>query len=1279
MQRLGSRAITGILLAVSAYGQSGQTERLTLDITFPQAVASVEAGEVYRLSSATAAVEREGRWVAIYRWLLSAADTDRIEARLTGDRWEALPGGALALPPGQAISVHSPQTRGGLQIVLLDLVPWRMSGGQLQVLREGRVEVTIRHRSHDALAGPGRPAFPTTRLVNQVLVAAPPRKSRIPGVPLALPSAGESWLKIPLQDDGIYQLTGSYLSEAGVALSTLDVEAVKLFVPGHLGRPMNDAVGAPFLENLVELPILVRDGGDGVLDAGDDILFYGQGPRGFDLAGKELAFRQNPYTDTAHAWLQMPPSGGGPPGARIASGPPYSPSGPVLTSGRTRTRREVDIFNGFDSGPHWHEAAIRRGSGFAALLATPALRTSDTTRLWVRLRGGNDRGSHQVSLSLNQVALLTSAVWTAHRDITLAPGPSLIATAVATDQNIISLDNVTSNSDPQEEVWMDWVELSYGIDLVAGDGALTFLLPALGAATVIGLTGFSTEPTVLDISDPAAPVRQQLQQSGDQWLFALEAVGVAQRYAAATDAALRTPGPATYYDQLDFTSLRRPDLQADYIIITADALLSAARELAAIHSQEVRPTLRLTTLVTTVNDIYREFSGGMTDPFALRAFLRWARENWLAPAPILVALFGDGDFDYRNLSGLSRNLVPTIQVDGSSEITSRTADDRFVYLDSVAVGSPLPAMGIGRIAAATPDEAEAVLAAVRSYMVTPEPGSWRLRVLLAADDTERPNTGETFFVAESEWATGMLPPYLRVSKIYLTEYPEVLDPATNTVVKPDGTAALINIVNQGVALINYVGHGSATQWAQEQLLKMDRDRSLLLPGNRLPVWFAGTCTWGRFDQLDSPSMSEVLTVSSEYAAIGVISAVRSVFASANFRFIRDLFTASFPDRSPAPLRIGQILQNAKGGGDSDEKFHLFGDPAILMAFPRDPLSLNAVAPDTLMVLSTATYSGSTVGGAISAGEALVTVLDAPRTVTRSYRSLAGDARTITYSLPGGPIFRGAATISGGAFQGQFVVPRDINYSGNPASLIAYGWSAGEDLLVEQIGHRNDLVIRGTAAAVLDSVGPLAALYWNERTLVTGDVLPLGAELVVELQDPLGINLTGEVGHAVRLWVDDEIDAQIVDHLFQYDIDSHTTGRFAYRFDPALSGAHSLNVEAWDGANNKTLRAWNLQLTLEEALDVADLFNYPNPFDRHTEFVYTLSTPAEVKITVFTLNGVKVVSLSSMGTQGHGFQRLPWDGTDHFGDQVANGAYLYLFSAEADGQTITRWGRLARLR
>ncbi len=1286
MRRAATNVLIFCLLSGAAYGSNGQIEHITLDIPDSRVEVDVDDGRFYRLSSATTTIEIEGRWVGIYRWILSARDTSRITARLTDDRWEPVEGAARSLPDRPILKAHSTQVWGRVWVVLLDLYPWRVSGGRLEVLKAGRIEVTIRHRSEDPVVESAGLSIPVSRIANRVLIQAKPSAESLQRRLREVIPVGGSWLKIPIREDGLYHLTTGYLADAGLSPEVLDLSTLRLFAPTSLGRPLPDQVGAPLKDNLVEVPVHIRDGGDGPLGEGNDILFYAQGPRGLKLAGDSLTFIQNPYTDEAYVWLHIPAAAEGTGAERMTRGPAFKSADNIVATGRNLYHHEVDVFNGLHSGPVWHQEAIKKGGSFNISIAAPNLRSSDTTYLRVRLRGGNESGYHRVTLALSGNIIATSrSDWDAHEDVTLAPSSDAVRGTIESGQNTITLNNISLGSDPQEEVWLDWAELDYGLNLTADEDALAFLIKPQAEEANVRLAGFSTQPIVIDITDPDSALlflgSGQVDQGDGYWLFTPQDLAAARRYLAVTEVKLKTPGSPTLYDNIDFTTLRHQNHQADYIVITADTLLPAARDLAAIHAREVRTELQRDTLVTTVDEIYEEFSGGVADPFAIRAFLRWAYENRPAPADsVLVVLFGDGDYDYRNLSGLSRMLVPTIQVDGLSEISSRTVDDAFVYLDSIPVSSPLPDMGIGRIAVSTLEEAEAAVEVVRTYMVNPEPGPWRQRVLLAADDPQRPNDRETSFIIESDRYARMLPPYLQLEKIYLTEYAEVRDPATNTVVKPDATADLISSVNQGIALINYVGHGSASQWAREQLLVMDRDQALLHPGKRMPVWFAGTCTWGRFDQLQTLSMSEVLTTGSESAAIAVISAVRAVYAHTNFAFIKRLFAGTFPEREPSPLRIGQILQGAKTGSESDEKFHLFGDPALLIAFPRESLALSAVTPDTLKVLGTANYAGATAGGAVNAGECLVTVLDAPRRVRRTYQTKSGAIDTIAYNLPGAPIFRGTVTVAADSFHGRFIIPKDITYSySDSAAIIAYAWSDQQGSLLEQIGYRNDLIIRGTDQNIQDDTGPLITIYRESRPVISGDALPEEAQVEIELKDPLGINLTGEVGHSIRTWVDDESAAQVMDALFRYDIDEYTIGRFDYQFEPALSGRHQFSVEAWDGANNRAISTVTLYLTLDEDLDVSDLLNFPNPFSETTTFVYTLSVPADVTITIYTLNGVKVRILEAVADQA-GFQRLSWDGRDEFGDQIANGAYLYhLRAATLDEHTVARWGRLARLR
>ncbi len=1274
----------GLLLAGQAVLAAPDTvEQLQLPLSAPDARVRIEAGREFSLSSANATIWLEGRRLDIFRFLISAADTSRVIARLTAPVWEPVAGAEPppALPP--SIRLHSPQVWGATRVLLLDVNPWRTVDGELQVLREGLLEVSIRHRPTDVIRDK-RTARGPSQIANRFLVPAPragpgpPRGRDGQGLrksATALPTAG-SWLKIPITRDGLYHLTGAYLSNAGLDMA-IDPASLRLFAPVNLGRPLPDQVGAPLQDNLVEIPRQVRDDNDGNLEAGDDLVFYAQGPRGVNLSAGNLVYAQNPYTDTAFVWLYAPDMAGDTSGIPLDDGYAFDGDNDIISHGRALYRHEVEIFNGFESGPVWHQAVLKSEAPFTILMDTPGLRTTDTTYLRLRVRGGSKTTGlvrHRLQVTFNEMSWQFSG-WSAFGDRTYYLSEDQIARS---GQNMLVLANLSSNQ--QDEIWIDWAELDYGLNLEAVDDRLAFLIPATAGAVNIALSEFSGPPLVVDITEPARPVLLTASAVADGWQFTPIDWTGPRRYFACGENGLLTPGAPTLHTGLSFTDLRTPGHKADYIVITARELRPWATQLAAIHAGEVREQYRLDTLVATVEEIYEEFSGGVADPYAIRAFLRYAYESWQDPLPTLVALFGDGDYDYRNISGRSNNLVPTIQLDGRDDIDSRSADDRFVYLDPIDPGNYLPDMGIGRLAVSTPENAATVVEQVRLYMVNPEPGAWRQRVLLAADDPVRPNNNEPNFILDSEKFANLVPPFLQLQKVYLTEYAKVLDPSTSTIIKPDATADLIRWINQGITLINYIGHGAATQWSQEMLLKMERDRVLLEPGRRLPIWYAGTCSWGQYDLLDTPSMSEVITAGADIAGIAVISATRAVYSSSNTKSVTELFKQTFPNKKPSLQRIGIIFQYSRGVDIGEEdKFHLFGDPAIILAFPRSSLAIDPAVSDTVKVLERVSYGGATSGD-LTSGQALITVVDAPRQVERTYLTRRGVLETVKYELPGAALFRGLVLVNEGRFDGRFRVPKDISYSESAVTVIAYAWSDQNGVLQEQIGASSDLFIRGSLPDTLDNNGPLITVYWEGRPLYDQDALPVAARLEVELKDPLGINLTGEVGHAIRVWIDDESAAQVMDPLFNYDTGSDTTGGFAFDLDPGLTGKHEISIEAWDSANNKTVTTLVLYLTLSEQLDVTDLFNFPNPFQNRTEFVYTLSVPAQIAITVYTLNGVKVVELHSPGEHSNGFQRLPWDGRDAFGDQIANGAYLYQFRAEdLDGVIITRWGRLARLR
>ena len=84
------------------------------------------------------------------------------------------------------------------------------------------------------------------------------------------------------------------------------------------------------------------------------------------------------------------------------------------------------------------------------------------------------------------------------------------------------------------------------------------------------------------------------------------------------------------------------------------------------------------------------------------------------------------------------------------------------------------------------------------------------------------------------------------------------------------------------------------------------------------------------------------------------------------------------------------------------------------------------------------------------------------------------------------------------------------------------------------------------------------------------------------------------------------------------------------------------------------------------------------FSTSTRFVFTLTgseEPDEIIIQILTVSGrvVREISEDQLGRVyiGRNITEYAWDGTDEFGDPLANGVYLYTVKAQISGEEILR--------
>ena len=135
------------------------------------------------------------------------------------------------------------------------------------------------------------------------------------------------------------------------------------------------------------------------------------------------------------------------------------------------------------------------------------------------------------------------------------------------------------------------------------------------------------------------------------------------------------------------------------------------------------------------------------------------------------------------------------------------------------------------------------------------------------------------------------------------------------------------------------------------------------------------------------------------------------------------------------------------------------------------------------------------------------------------------------------------------------------------------------------------------------------------------------------------------------------------------MDNFQEGVAEYQLSGLAPGQHSIRVRAWDVYNNSNSREIFFSVASGDRLSVMNIYNFPNPFDRSTTFTFQHNQllPVDVKIKIYTLAGRLIESLESRSVADR-FVRIPWNGRDRDGDQLANGVYFYKVIVKTqDGQ------------
>ncbi|GAB4127860.1 MAG: hypothetical protein OHK0045_17450 [Raineya sp.] len=125
------------------------------------------------------------------------------------------------------------------------------------------------------------------------------------------------------------------------------------------------------------------------------------------------------------------------------------------------------------------------------------------------------------------------------------------------------------------------------------------------------------------------------------------------------------------------------------------------------------------------------------------------------------------------------------------------------------------------------------------------------------------------------------------------------------------------------------------------------------------------------------------------------------------------------------------------------------------------------------------------------------------------------------------------------------------------------------------------------------------------------------------------------------------------------------------------GIYTLRVNGEDASGNRaSIESYQINFEVITESSVTNILPYPNPFSGSTRFVFTLTgseVPQEMKIQIMTVAGkvVREITQDELGPIriGNNISQYAWNGTDEFGDRLANGVYLYRVIMQLNGEGI----------
>lgn len=1077
------------------------------------------------------------------------------------------------------------------------------------------------------------------------------------------------WVKIQVNEDGMYQITSEELAQMGFS----DPQSVRIY--GEGGHPINEYLNGSATDDLKQIP---------VLRVKDKLCFYACGPVKYSLStatAPHYTREINSYSTAGYYFLTCDDGSAPVQPTRVVN------TGTGTTSINTSFdyfHHEQEISSASQSGKDMLGEMITDGA-LAIDYDIPNLCGDSTVVVNTCAVSKTAKAAFvKTSLNANEIAFTTasSRIYGSSSEYVFYNSVSPIAAYnPAPDATIPSDGTITVSIDcPDGASNIKWARLDYLILTFqhlntmhgAKDGQLRMGYTNINSKSSIFINEASEDTQVWNIDNPSAPKTYNLVFDENTIRFSPSTSSTPCQFVAFDPGMkLKTIDGWANVENQNIHALPVPHM----VIVTCEELLPQAQRVAQLHREHDNMIVH----VIDQQKIFNEFSSGTPDAMAIRLMNKMFYDRDSQRFKFLL-MFGAGNYDNRQIMAKRECTILTYESAGSSdESTSYVSDDFFGFMDDGSGRVPateLLRLAVGRIPCRNLTEAEHDVDKLINYVKNLDYGDWRNNAVFVGDYVDSETTpylhiyqaeGISAIITDAQGAG------LVGNKVYNSQYPT--DPTSGFAL--EARNELTAHLNAGQYFMTYVGHAGPTSLTKNNKL-WTSEQAKNVHYSHFPIMTAACCDVARFD-CDQQGIVEMMFHNPNGGVIAAVASTRSAYADGNDALNQAFTKAMFSYGTNGVMTtVGEAYMLCKQSfgkltNYNKMMFVLLGDPAIRINYPRPDFKITkingrvppsygiATGPLQEVTVEAKVYKadGTTVNTSFN-GNATMAIYSNSRLQTTFQN------RNIYY--PRNLLTKVSGRVVNGVFTARTVLPRFIQPSG--LSLIkVYAHQDNSDYMVN--GTYDNLVINiydpNNSSNITDDTPPVInAMYINgPEAFANAEAIAGNCTLYVQATDNVAFNNHFHpMGNSMMVTLDGGKET------FPLVKSYATMTNDAKTLDVAMpmqleEGEHTLEFTAFDVAGNKASQtitfvvgsSSQVELKVEEEPAITRAtFNLDSSFAHETA--------VEIKVLDIADNVVWTTTTSSFP--------CTWDLTNRRGKRVKPGVYKfhgrYLTGSGANGGT-----------